>query len=47
MVPRIAPGFGGCAFRDRCAHAIAECADDVPRQSAATGHDYLCRLPPE
>jgi peptide/nickel transport system ATP-binding protein len=45
VVPRIAPDFTGCAFRDRCEHAIAACARDVPRQSAATGHDYLCRLP--
>jgi peptide/nickel transport system ATP-binding protein len=45
MVPRIAPDFTGCAFRDRCARATADCASDVPRQSAGTGHDYLCRLP--
>ena len=45
MVPRVAPGFAGCAFRDRCAHAIAACAQAVPRQVAGVGHDYLCRLP--
>jgi peptide/nickel transport system ATP-binding protein len=45
VVPRIAPDFTGCAFRDRCAHAIAECAGDVPRQQAGTGHEYLCRMP--
>jgi peptide/nickel transport system ATP-binding protein len=45
MVPRIAPDFTGCAFRDRCARAMPDCASDVPRQSAGTGHDYLCRLP--
>ena len=28
VVPRIAPDFAGCGFRDRCAHAIAECARD-------------------
>ena len=44
-VPRIAPDFVGCAFRDRCAHAIDACARDMPRQTASTGHDYLCRLP--
>jgi peptide/nickel transport system ATP-binding protein len=44
VVPRIAPGFAGCAFRDRCTHAIADCAHAAPRRSAATGHDYLCRL---
>src|SRR5580698_3062178 len=46
VVPRIAPGFAGCAFRDRCAHAMAECARDVPRQNMADAHSYLCRLPP-
>jgi peptide/nickel transport system ATP-binding protein len=47
VVPRIAPDFVGCAFRDRCAHAMPECARSVPRQSTAPGHDYLCRLPPD
>jgi peptide/nickel transport system ATP-binding protein len=45
VVPRIAPDFAGCGFRDRCAHAVAACAHDVPRQTAGAGHDYLCRLP--
>jgi peptide/nickel transport system ATP-binding protein len=47
VVPRIAPEFTGCAFRDRCAHAIADCALEVPRQSAGAAHEYLCRLPAE
>jgi peptide/nickel transport system ATP-binding protein len=47
VVPRIAPDFTGCAFRDRCDHAIADCALEIPRQSAGTAHEYLCRLPPE
>ncbi len=46
-VPRITPGFTGCAFRDRCAHAAAECARAVPRQQADATHDYLCRMPPD
>jgi peptide/nickel transport system ATP-binding protein len=46
VVPRISPEFTGCTFRDRCAHAMPECARSVPNQSAAAGHDYLCRLPP-
>jgi peptide/nickel transport system ATP-binding protein len=45
VVPRIAPAFTGCAFRDRCTHAIADCARVVPRQDAGAGHGYLCRLP--
>ncbi len=44
-VPRLPPGFAGCAFRDRCAHAMAECAADVPERSAGAEHRYLCRLP--
>jgi peptide/nickel transport system ATP-binding protein len=47
VVPRIAPGFAGCGFRDRCPHAMPECAGDVPRQQAGAAHDYLCRLPSE
>jgi len=46
MVPRIAAGFAGCAFRDRCAHAMPACAADVPVRQAAPGHSYRCRLVP-
>jgi len=46
VVPTIAPGFAGCAFRSRCAHADATCARDIPRKSAGAAHDYLCRLAP-
>ena len=45
VVPRIPPGFQGCGFRDRCGMAMSECATVVPRQMAAAGHEYLCRLP--
>ncbi len=45
VVPRIPPGFVGCAFRDRCAHAMPVCAQPVPRQRRIEGHEYLCRLP--
>jgi peptide/nickel transport system ATP-binding protein len=44
-VPRIGPGFEGCAFRERCSFADASCARAVPRRTAGAGHDYLCRLP--
>jgi peptide/nickel transport system ATP-binding protein len=44
VVPRIAPTFAGCAFRDRCGHAIAVCAEAVPWRRMADGHGYLCRL---
>jgi peptide/nickel transport system ATP-binding protein len=45
-VPRIRPGFQGCAFRDRCAHAEPVCAVAVPHQQAGADHTYACRLPP-
>ena len=46
VVPTIAPGFEGCAFRSRCAHAIELCAHAVARRQADAAHDYLCRLAP-
>jgi len=47
VVPRIPPGFAGCAFRDRCAHARAECASNVPRRAVGPGHEFLCTLAPD
>ena len=44
VVPRIAPAFAGCAFRDRCGHAMRACAEVVPLRRMADGHAYLCRL---
>jgi peptide/nickel transport system ATP-binding protein len=46
VVPTIPPGFAGCAFRSRCAHADATCEREIPRREAGAGHDYLCRLMP-
>jgi peptide/nickel transport system ATP-binding protein len=45
-VPTIAPGFAGCAFRSRCAHANETCQHDIARRHAGAVHDYLCRLAP-
>ncbi len=44
-VPRLAPGFTGCAFRDRCVHAAPACAADIPWRESAPGHSYRCILP--
>jgi len=44
-VPRIAPGFEGCAFRERCDFADETCRHVIPRHSAGAAHDFLCRLP--
>jgi peptide/nickel transport system ATP-binding protein len=47
VVPQISPGFAGCAFRSRCSFADDGCASPIPSQTAAAGHTYLCRLPPQ
>ena len=44
-VPRVGPGFEGCAFRERCDFADATCTGDIPRHHAGATHDFLCRLP--
>jgi peptide/nickel transport system ATP-binding protein len=44
-VPRIAPGFEGCAFRERCDFANETCAHAIPLHHAGPTHDFLCRLP--
>jgi oligopeptide/dipeptide ABC transporter ATP-binding protein len=43
-VPRLPPQYAGCAFRDRCAHAMPDCAVGVQAREAAPAHRYLCRL---
>ncbi len=43
-VPRMEPGFTGCAFRARCRYAMEVCADDVPLRLQGPDHRYLCQL---
>jgi peptide/nickel transport system ATP-binding protein len=43
-VPRLGPGFIGCGFRERCAHAAPQCTGALPVQSLGDTHDYHCRL---
>ncbi len=43
-VPRMRPGFVGCAFRARCRYAMDVCAEAVPERLRAPGHRYLCQL---
>jgi peptide/nickel transport system ATP-binding protein len=43
VVPRIAPGFAGCAFRDRCAHATEECATRILSREAGEGRVRVTR----
>jgi len=44
-VPKIGPGYSGCAFRERCAQAMPACgAGDVPGREAGPEHRYECHL---
>ena len=44
-VPKIGPGFAGCAFRERCGQAMAVCATGaVVQQERVGGHRYECHL---
>jgi len=46
-VPKIGPGFQGCAFRERCEHAMPACATGaVPGRERAADHRYECHLEP-
>jgi oligopeptide/dipeptide ABC transporter ATP-binding protein len=44
VVPRIGPGFVGCAFRDRCEFAMPQCAVEAPLRHRGADHAYLCQL---
>jgi peptide/nickel transport system ATP-binding protein len=44
VVPRIGAGFAGCAFRDRCDHAIPACAGAIPRRTIAADHETICTM---
>ena len=45
-VPKIGPGYSGCAFRERCSQAMPACgAGDVPGREAGAEHRYECHLP--
>jgi len=48
MVPSIWELGSGCAFRERCPHALPRCASEVPpmRAASASGHGVACWLPP-
>ena len=46
IVPRIGTAFVGCAFRERCTHAMPECTQPVPEHTLQDGHRYACRLEP-
>ena len=43
-VPRLGPGFTGCAFRDRCQAAMPVCATPVPIRHPTPDHAVLCHL---
>lgn len=41
-VPSLIGGIQGCAFRTRCGHAQAKCAEIVPVRSPSPTHRYVC-----
>ena len=44
-VPKIGPGYTGCAFRERCSQAMPACsAGDVPLREKTAAHRYECHL---
>ena len=43
-VPSLVGGIEGCAFRDRCEHAMPACAEPVAERRDATGHRWRCLL---
>ena len=43
IVPRIEKGFAGCAFRQRCHLAAADCEGTIARRPLGEGHTYLCQ----
>ncbi len=47
LVPNLIGELAGCSFRNRCAHAFADCAGaDVGLQELAPGRAYRCLLSP-
>jgi len=42
VVPSLIGGIEGCAFRSRCQHARAGCAEALPVRSPSTTHRYVC-----
>ncbi len=45
-VPKTGAEFAGCAFRDRCTYATADCAGTIPHRTVATDHRTLCTMVP-
>lgn len=47
IVPSLVGTLRGCAFRQRCPYAFAECETDVELSELAPGRSYRCRLSPD
>lgn len=45
-VPSLIGAFEGCGFRERCAHAQAQCAAPVALRETPSGHRWRCVLEP-
>jgi peptide/nickel transport system ATP-binding protein len=46
VVPSLVGEVTGCAFRERCDLARAECARAIPWRETADGHGVRCVIPP-
>ncbi len=46
VVPSLVGEITGCAFRDRCEHAQAICAENIPVHTSSTGQQWRCVLNP-
>ena len=47
VVPSLVGELRGCAFRERCAHARADCAQTIDLRDAGAGRRWRCVLEPE
>ncbi|NQW84783.1 MAG: ABC transporter ATP-binding protein [Alcaligenaceae bacterium] len=46
VVPSLLGDMTGCAFRDRCASALAACSGNIPVHQTPRGHQWRCVLEP-
>jgi peptide/nickel transport system ATP-binding protein len=47
VVPALVGELRGCAFRERCAHARADCAQAIELRDAGAGRRWRCVIEPE
>ena len=47
IVPSLIGDVAGCAFRDRCPHAVPNCEEAAPLRSITDDHSYRCWFTPD